>query len=116
MPQLDLLDPYDAEARPAANQDELLEIQAILIDTLGQRTFMLGADPAHAWRHIQRAFDKATPGSIVKVLADPAIQARMRNVGAIAVASKSPEEFKAYMDAETAKWTRVIQENGLHSD
>src|SRR4051794_12080387 len=54
--------------------------------------------------------------AIVKVLAEPAIQTRMRNVGAIAVASKSPEEFKAYMDAETAKWTKVIQENGLHSD
>src|SRR5882757_11568022 len=33
--------------------------------------------------------------AIVKVLADPAIRARMRNVGAIAVASRSPEEFKA---------------------
>ena len=54
--------------------------------------------------------------AIVKVLADPAIQARMRNVGAIAVASKSPEDFKAYMDTETAKWTKVIQENGLHPD
>src|SRR5450432_4395093 len=54
--------------------------------------------------------------AIVKVLADPAIQARMRNVGAIAIASKSPEEFKAYMDVETAKWTKVIEENGLHSD
>ncbi|HEU0082682.1 MAG TPA: tripartite tricarboxylate transporter substrate-binding protein, partial [Bradyrhizobium sp.] len=54
--------------------------------------------------------------AIVKVLAEPAIQARMRNVGAIAVASPSPEQFKAYMDAETAKWTRVIKENGLQSD
>jgi tripartite-type tricarboxylate transporter receptor subunit TctC len=54
--------------------------------------------------------------AIVKVLGDPAIQARMRNVGAIAVASKSPEEFKAYMDSETAKWTKVIQENGLKPD
>src|SRR3954451_24619083 len=54
--------------------------------------------------------------AIVKVLAEPTIQARMRNVGAIAVASKSPEEFKAYMDAETAKWTKVIKDNGLHSD
>ena len=24
-----------------------------------------GADPAHAWRHIQKAFDSATPGSTV---------------------------------------------------
>ena len=31
-------------------------------------------------------------------------------------ASRTPEEFKAYMDAETAKWTKVIQDNGLHSD
>ncbi len=54
--------------------------------------------------------------AIVKVLADPAIQARMRNVGAIAIASKSPEEFKAYMDVETAKWTKVIQESGVRAD
>jgi tripartite-type tricarboxylate transporter receptor subunit TctC len=54
--------------------------------------------------------------AIVKVLAEPAIQARMRTAGVIAVASKSPEDFKAYMDTETAKWTKVIQENGLHPD
>jgi tripartite-type tricarboxylate transporter receptor subunit TctC len=54
--------------------------------------------------------------AIVKVLAEPSVQARMRNVGAIAVASPSPEQFKTYMDAETAKWTKVIQDNGLHSD
>jgi tripartite-type tricarboxylate transporter receptor subunit TctC len=54
--------------------------------------------------------------AIVKVLAEPAIQARMRNVGAIAVASKSPEEFRAYMDTETAKWTKVIEESGVRAD
>jgi tripartite-type tricarboxylate transporter receptor subunit TctC len=54
--------------------------------------------------------------AIVKVLADPAVQARMRNVGAIAVASKSPEDFRAYMDSETAKWTKVIQESGVRAD
>jgi tripartite-type tricarboxylate transporter receptor subunit TctC len=54
--------------------------------------------------------------AIVKVLAEPEIQARMRNVGAIAVASKSPEEFKAYMDAETAKWTKVIEVSGVRAD
>ena len=30
--------------------------------------------------------------------------------------SKSPEDFKTYMDAETAKWTKVIQESGLRPD
>jgi tripartite-type tricarboxylate transporter receptor subunit TctC len=54
--------------------------------------------------------------AIAKVLAEPAIQARMRNAGVIAVASKSPEDFKVYMDAETAKWTKVIQDNGLKPD
>jgi tripartite-type tricarboxylate transporter receptor subunit TctC len=54
--------------------------------------------------------------AIAKVLADPEIQARMLRSGAIAVTSKSPEEFKSYMDAETAKWTKVIEENGLHPD
>ena len=54
--------------------------------------------------------------AIVKVLAEPEIQARMRNAGVIAVGSKSPEDFKTYMDAETAKWTKVIQESGLRPD
>jgi tripartite-type tricarboxylate transporter receptor subunit TctC len=54
--------------------------------------------------------------AIVKVLADPAVQARMRTVGAIAAASQSPEEFKAYMDGETAKWNKVIQESGVRAD
>src|SRR5436305_9007177 len=54
--------------------------------------------------------------AIVKVLTVPAIQARMRNVGVIAVASTSPEAFKAYMDSETAKWIKVIQESGVRAD
>jgi tripartite-type tricarboxylate transporter receptor subunit TctC len=54
--------------------------------------------------------------AIVKVLAEPEIQERMLRSGAIAVTSKSPEEFRTFMDAETAKWTKVIEENGLHAD
>jgi tripartite-type tricarboxylate transporter receptor subunit TctC len=54
--------------------------------------------------------------AIVKVLADPQIQARMRNSGAFAVSSKSPEDFKAYMDVESAKWTKVIEESGARAD
>jgi tripartite-type tricarboxylate transporter receptor subunit TctC len=54
--------------------------------------------------------------AITEVLADPEIQARMRKGGVIAVGSKSPEEFRNYMDVETAKWTKVIEENGLHPD
>jgi len=54
--------------------------------------------------------------AIAKVLADPEVRARMLRSGVIAVASKSPEEFRAYMDAETAKWSKVIEDNGLHPD
>jgi tripartite-type tricarboxylate transporter receptor subunit TctC len=54
--------------------------------------------------------------AIVKVLAEPEIQARMRGAGVIAVASKSQEDFKTYMDVETAKWTKVIEESGLRPD
>ena len=54
--------------------------------------------------------------AIIKVLAEPEIQARMRNAGVIAVSSPSPEDFKSYMDVETVRWTRVIQESGVHSD
>ena len=54
--------------------------------------------------------------AILKVLAEPEIQARMRNAGVIAVVSKSPEDFKTYMDAETVKWTKVIEESGVRAE
>jgi tripartite-type tricarboxylate transporter receptor subunit TctC len=54
--------------------------------------------------------------AVVKVLTDPEIQARMRKGGAIAVSSKSPEDFKTYMDLETAKWTKVIEESGVRAE
>ena len=54
--------------------------------------------------------------AIAKVLAEPEIQARMRSAGVNAVASKSPEDFRDYMGVETAKWTKVIKDSGVHSD
>src|SRR6266700_1921911 len=54
--------------------------------------------------------------AIVKVLAEPEIQARMRKSGVIAVGSPSPEDFKTYMDTETAKWSKVIEESGVRAD
>lgn len=54
--------------------------------------------------------------AIVKVLADPDVVARMRKGGAVAVSSKTPEEFKAYIGVETAKWTKVINESGARPD
>ena len=54
--------------------------------------------------------------AIVKVLADPAVQARMRTSGVLAIGSGSAEDFQAYMDSETAKWTKVIDESGVRAD
>jgi tripartite-type tricarboxylate transporter receptor subunit TctC len=54
--------------------------------------------------------------AIVQVLADPEIRGRMRKAGVIALGSPSPEDFNTYMDIETAKWTRVIQESGVRAD
>jgi len=54
--------------------------------------------------------------AIARVLADPEIRARMRKGGAIAVSSQSPEDFRAYIDSETAKWARVIEESGVRAE
>src|ERR1700730_3588628 len=54
--------------------------------------------------------------AIVKVLAEPEVQARMRKGGVIAVGSKSPEDFKTYIDVETAKWTKVIEGSGVRAE
>ncbi len=54
--------------------------------------------------------------ALIKVLADPRVQERMRQGGAIAVSSKSPEDFKSYIDGETAKWTKVIEDSGVRAD
>jgi tripartite-type tricarboxylate transporter receptor subunit TctC len=54
--------------------------------------------------------------AIIKVLAEPEIQARMRKAGVNAVASKSPEDFKSYMEVETAKWSKVVQDSGVRAD
>jgi tripartite-type tricarboxylate transporter receptor subunit TctC len=63
-----------------------------------------------------RAIIDRLHAAIVKVLADQKVQARMRKAGVLAVASQSPEDFGIYMDNETAKWAKVIQESGVHAD
>ena len=52
---------------------------------------------------------------IVKVLRMPDIRERLSSQGADPVGS-SPEEFGAFMKAETAKWARVIKEANIRAD
>jgi len=50
--------------------------------------------------------------AIGKAMEDPKVRARMSDAGIFPVVSKSPEEFKAYLDRDIAKWSRVIDEIG----
>jgi tripartite-type tricarboxylate transporter receptor subunit TctC len=61
-----------------------------------------------------------TPEAIVRKLyaatiaaaTDPEVTKRMEEAGAIPATSKSPEDFKAYLDTETARWSAVVKETG----
>jgi tripartite-type tricarboxylate transporter receptor subunit TctC len=51
-------------------------------------------------------------GETVKALAQPDTRARLAALGAEAIGS-SPEEFRAFVQAEIRKWGRVVKEAGL---
>ncbi|RAI45817.1 Bug family tripartite tricarboxylate transporter substrate binding protein [Rhodoplanes roseus] len=54
--------------------------------------------------------------AIAKAVADPSVKQRMLEGGVTAVASESPEAFKAYIDKETARWAVVVKESGAVPD
>jgi tripartite-type tricarboxylate transporter receptor subunit TctC len=52
---------------------------------------------------------------IVKIMAMPDVRARLLDSGIAAVTS-TPEQFSAYIQAETAKWAKVIREAGIKAE
>jgi tripartite-type tricarboxylate transporter receptor subunit TctC len=52
---------------------------------------------------------------IVKVLRNPDTRALMEKQG-IELVGSSPQEFAAYIQAETGKWSKVIRAAGIHGD
>ncbi len=50
--------------------------------------------------------------AVIHAMADPKVQTNMTTAGMLPTSSKSPEEFKTYLVAETAKWERVVKEIG----
>jgi tripartite-type tricarboxylate transporter receptor subunit TctC len=50
--------------------------------------------------------------AVVKALADATVRAHMATAGMLPSPSKSPDEFKAYIAAETAKWAKVVKDIG----
>jgi len=55
-------------------------------------------------------------GALVKVLAVPVVKERFAIGGVTAVASKTPEEFAAYVAAESERWGKVARESGATID
>jgi tripartite-type tricarboxylate transporter receptor subunit TctC len=66
---------------------------------------------------------KGTPEKVItklnteinKALADPAVAKKLADVG-ISVPGGPPEAFGAYINAETAKWSKVAEEAGITAD
>ena len=54
--------------------------------------------------------------TMVKVLAMPEVKERFSSGGVVASSSKSPEEFAAYVSAESERWGRVARESGATID
>jgi tripartite-type tricarboxylate transporter receptor subunit TctC len=50
--------------------------------------------------------------AVIYAMGDPKVQTNMTTAGMLPTSSKSPEEFKTYLVAETAKWERVVKEIG----
>lgn len=50
--------------------------------------------------------------AVVKAMAEPNVRKQMVDAGMLPTFSKSPDEFKAYLAAESEKWKRVVKEVG----
>jgi tripartite-type tricarboxylate transporter receptor subunit TctC len=53
--------------------------------------------------------------ALQKALADPTVRKRLADLGAI-VTPGSAADFGKFVDAERAKWTRVIKASNIHAD
>jgi tripartite-type tricarboxylate transporter receptor subunit TctC len=63
-----------------------------------------------------RAIVEKLHGALVALLAPAEVQARFVAGGAYVITSKSPEEFAAFVAAESAKWGKVVKETGATVD
>ena len=54
--------------------------------------------------------------AVQHAMSDQKVRERMTEAGVFPVTSKSPEEFKTYLDAEAAKWSKVVKDTGAQPD
>ena len=50
---------------------------------------------------------------LAEFIREPAVVARLRDVGAVAAKPNTPEEFAAWMRKDHDKWGRVVRETGI---
>jgi tripartite-type tricarboxylate transporter receptor subunit TctC len=50
--------------------------------------------------------------ALVQAVHEPKVVERMAEAGVIAATSKTPEDFKAYLEEDAKKWSEVIQRTG----
>ncbi len=50
---------------------------------------------------------------LAQFIREPAVVARLRDVGAVAAKPNTPEEFAAWMRKDNDKWGRVVRETGI---
>jgi tripartite-type tricarboxylate transporter receptor subunit TctC len=55
-------------------------------------------------------------GAVAQVLADPALRQRFQSEGAEPAPSKSPDEFRQLMRAESRKWSKVVKDAGIQPE
>jgi tripartite-type tricarboxylate transporter receptor subunit TctC len=54
--------------------------------------------------------------AVLRALGDAKVREHMIAAGMLPTPSASPEEFKAYIAAETAKWSRIVQDVGAKAE
>jgi tripartite-type tricarboxylate transporter receptor subunit TctC len=50
--------------------------------------------------------------AVLQAMADPNVRKLMNQGGMLPTTSQSPDEFKAYLAADSAKWQRVVKQVG----
>jgi tripartite-type tricarboxylate transporter receptor subunit TctC len=54
--------------------------------------------------------------AVLHAMSDNTVQERIKAAGVLPVTSKSPEDFKSYLDAEAKKWSEVVKATGAQPD
>ena len=66
-------------------------------------------------RHAQAASSNAWRAKIAAIVALPAVQEKLRNLG-VEPDGRQSDAFSAFQRAEIAKWGKVIQDAGIQAE